>query len=83
MLSYIIDIFEQVRDAYIVEMENKWILTVWNIQIRKPWLKMMNTICTDDLTEDIYPLFLEMSKPSNVLMNNIKRLKLYAQLNRI
>ena len=83
VLSYIIDIFEQVRDAYIVEMENKWILTVWNIQIRKPWLKMMNTICTGDLTEDIYPLFLEMSKPSNVLMNNIKRLKLYAQLNRI
>jgi len=83
VLSYVIYTFEQVRDAYIVEMENKWILTVWNIQIRKPWLKMLNHIYTGDLAEDIYPLFLEISKPTNVLMNNIKRLKLYAQLNRI
>lgn len=83
VLSYVISTFEQVRDAYIVEMENKWILTVWNIQIRKPWLKMLNGIYTGDLTEDIYVLFLELSKPTNILMNNIKRLKLYAQLNRI
>lgn len=83
VLSYIISVFEDLREAYILEMENTFMFSLWGISIRKYWNKMVLRVCTGDMEEDVYALFEELTQPSSVLMNNIKRLKLYASLNKI
>lgn len=83
VLSYIISVFEDVRDAYILELENSFMFLLRDISIRKYWNKMVLRICTGDMEEDVYALFEELMQPSNILMNNIKRLKMYIRLKKI
>lgn len=77
ILDYVIRVFEQVRNAYILEMDKQWLFSIYNIQIRKSWLRMIRRICTENLEDDTFPLFEELCKPTNEVMNNIKRMKLY------
>lgn len=83
VLSYIISVFEDVREAYILEMENAFMFSLWDISIRKYWNKIVLRVCTGNMAEDVYALFEELTQPSCILMNNIKRLKLYVSLNKI
>ena len=83
VLNYIVSVFEDVREAYILEIENALMFSLWNISIRKHWKKLLLSVCTGNMNEDIYLLFKELTQPSCILMNNIKRLKLYIRLNKL
>lgn len=83
VLNYIVSVFEDVREAYILEIENALMFSLWNISIRKHWNKLLLSVCTGNMNKDIYLLFKELSQPSCILMNNIKRLKLYIRLNKL